>query len=612
MATAAANGKLLSRVLVLKSLTTQMLDTLVHSLGGLVGRQIFFMPFSRKTQVDEAVLSHMQSLYEECVKSRGILLMQPEFLLSFKLMGVERLVSGDISISKQLLKTQEWLAANAKDLLDESDEILDVKFQLIYTIGNQRQMDGQPERWLLTQSVFDLVEKHATAIALESPDEIETTRRSDASFPMIRLLASHASSKLNSRLVKDILESKLLGLNLDSWSLVDKGLLSYFILKLEVGKEVCSTITDLCRNDESLMKRILLLRGLIAHKILQFILGSKRWSVNFGQHPNRCLVAVPYRAKGVPAATAEFGHPDVTIALTCLTYYYSGMSDHQMRLCFELLQKTDDPSLEYQSWTSRSSILPPEFRNWNAVNLKDNQQYYNVLFPALKYSKRVADFYMANVVFPREGKEFDQKMSTSGWDIPLKVGGPQLTTGFSGTNDNRFLLPSSISQQDLPELRHTSGKVLSYVLRTENLRYEAAKDVNGRQLPTEGLLQLIYRLDRKAKILIDVGAQILETTNEDVIKEWVRLVDDVDAGIFFNAEDKLMVLARDNGKPEPFATSSFSGRIDRCLVYLDEVHTRGTDLKLPKDARAVVTLGPRLTKDRLVQGKVLKNWGRPS
>ena len=67
---------------------------------------------------------------------------------------------------------------------------------------------------------------------------------------------------------------------------------------------------------------------------------------------------------------------------------------------------------------------------------------------------------MANVVFPREGKEFDQKLSTSGWDIPLN-GGQHLTTGFSGTNDNRFLLPSSISQYDLPELQHTSGKVLS-------------------------------------------------------------------------------------------------------------------------------------------------------
>jgi hypothetical protein len=45
--------------------------------------------------------------------------------------------------------------------------------------------------------------------------------------------------------------------------------------------------------------------------------------------------------------------------------------------------------------------------------------------------------------------------------------------------------------------------------------------------------------------------------------------------------------------------------MDQCLVYLDEAHTRGTDLKMPENYRAIVTLGPDLTKDRLVQGTFL-------
>jgi hypothetical protein len=45
--------------------------------------------------------------------------------------------------------------------------------------------------------------------------------------------------------------------------------------------------------------------------------------------------------------------------------------------------------------------------------------------------------------------------------------------------------------------------------------------------------------------------------------------------------------------------------MDQCLVYLDEAHTRGTDLKMPENYRAIVTLGPGLTKDRLVQGILL-------
>ena len=549
------------------------------------------------------ILSRIQKLYEECLKDRGILLVQPEFVLSFQLMGIERLTSADHTLSGQLLDTQKWLDDKARDLLDESDEILDVKFQLIYTIGTQRNMDGQPDRWLVTQSLFDLLDKHVSAMASTYPMDIELERRTEASFPTIRLLTAEIGNKLLGRVLIDIIESKLPGLNVEMWDIPDRMTLRAFIRNIDVEHQQCSRIAKLCQNNDSLMKKLLLLRGFIAHGVLMFILNDKRWSVNFGQYPSRCLVAVPYRAKGVPAATAEFGHPDVTISLTCLTYYYAGLSNDQMRVCFELLHKSDDPSSEYQLWMQSCTSLPVELRNWYAVNLEDDQQRLHRLFPALRYCKRVADFYMANIVFPREGKEFDQKLSTSGWDIPSRPENLHLTTGFSGTNDNRFLLPSAIWQQDLPELHHTSGKVLDYVLRPENLRYECVKDSKGHQLSAEGLLARLAELDRSARVLIDVGAQVLETRNEDITKYWIGLVDDIDAGVFFDADDKVMVIAKGTGKIEPLATSSFSGRMDRCLVYLDEVHTRGTDLPLPNQARAFVTLGPRLTKDRMVQGE---------
>lgn len=74
--------------------------------------------------------------------------------------------------------------------------------------------------------------------------------------------------------------------------------------------------------------------------------------------------------------------------------------------------------------------------------------------------------------------------------------------------------------------------------------------------------------------------------------------------MFFDENDELIVLSRDKSK-EPYEISVFAKQMDQCLVYLDEVHTRGTDLKLPRDSRAAVTLGPNLTKDRLVQGNIV-------
>ena len=601
VAAAIANGSRLSRVIVLKSLSTQMADTLFQRLGGLVDRQVFFMPFSRKVEPNRDFSLRIQNLLNDCVSRHGILLAHPEHILSFRLMGIERLTAGDFLIASQLINIQEWLDDKARDVLDESDEILDVKFQLIYTLGSQRMMDGQPERWFLIQGVFDLVDKHARELRNSYPDSIEVHRRSETAFPVIRLLTSGIGRLLTAAIVKDICNGRLSNLTFMNSSPHVREAMERFLQEVKVRADDVSIIRDFLKCSESSMKNLLLLRGLIAHDVLLFVLRSKRWLVNYGLHPTRCLTAVPYRAKGIPAPSAEFGHPDVAIALTCLTYYYTGLSDSQIRTSIELLQKVDDPSLEYQAWTRGCHSLPARLRDWVAVNLEDEQQCLQDLFPALRFSKKAADFFMARVVFPKEGKEFDERLSTSGWDIPSPPNTKHLTTGFSGTNDNRFLLPLTIHQRDLEQLTHTSGKVLDYVLRQENLGYHCVNEAGG-QLSGEGLLRSVMATDPDIRVLIDVGAQVLDLQNRDLVSAWLQICPKADAGIYFDDEDNIMVLTRDQ-KIEKLFSSSFLSRIDRCVVYLDEVHTRGTDLKLPLTTRAAVTLGPRLTKDRLVQGK---------
>jgi hypothetical protein len=233
------------------------------------------------------------------------------------------------------------------------------------------------------------------------------------------------------------------------------------------------------------------------------------------------------------------------------------------------------------------------------VNLEDQVQR-QAIFKLLKRNKRIADFYLSTFVFPKEAKEFSLKLSTSGWDIAENRTYP--TTGFSGTNDNRYLLPLSISQRDLPELLSTNAVVLENLLRPENNHYHCAEK-DGNRLSVDQLLDLIVAELPSIHVVLDVGAQVLELDNRGVAEHWLAKVPSVSvqAAVFFNNDDELVVLGRD-GTSELLMTSSFAGRLDQCLVYLDEAHTRGTDLNLPNRSRAAVTLGPKLTKDRLVQG----------
>jgi hypothetical protein len=360
-------------------------------------------------------------------------------------------------------------------------------------------------------------------------------------------------------------------------------------------------------NKNSITSDILyLLRGLIAHNILLFSLKEKRWKVDYGLDLNRSLLAVPYRAKDSPAGKAEFSHPDVAITLTCLSYYYGGLDDIQLETCFRNLYKSENPALQYERWIKGVDLPKPYLQRLNGINLEDRKQWEKIIYPTFHFNKAVIDSYLSGVVFPKEAKEFPYKLSSSGWDVAVSKIYP--TTGFSGTNDNRYLLPLSIEQLDTEEQLNTNARVLSYLLQEgNNYKYIAGGPSNNERIGVEQLLRILVSPGgRQILVLLDVGAQVLEFKNEEVARRWLDLVSDgtAQAAVYFNDNDELTALTRDGNK-EPLMVSAFAERLDSCLVYLDEAHTRGTDLKLPARARAAVTLGPNLTKDRLVQGENL-------
>ncbi|KAI3530213.1 hypothetical protein CABS02_14595 [Colletotrichum abscissum] len=141
------------------------------------------------------------------------------------------------------------------------------------------------------------------------------------------------------------------------------------------------------------------------------------------------------------------------------------------------------------------------------------------------------DYFLAHVIFPKELKEFPHKLSASGWDIGEEKSHP--TTEFSGTNDARAFLPLTISQLDDEEQQHTNAQVLEYLLQDGTLVTLMPKQKTAGRSDAEVLLEMVTHLQPPTRVILDV---------------------------------------------------------DVCLVFLDEAHTRGTDLKLPADYRAAVIL----------------------
>ena len=132
---------------------------------------------------------------------------------------------------------------------------------------------------------------------------------------------------------------------------------------------------------------------------------------------------------------------------------------------------------------------------------------------------------------------------------------------------------------------------------------QTSKDDGQRRTALE-FLELVVAQEPKIRVILDVGAQVLELTNRELAAAWLKLERDAKAAIYFNEDDELSVLTQ-AGTTQLLLESSFAWRLDECVVYLDDAHTRGTDIKFPLNFRAAVTLGPKVTKDRLTQGMVI-------
>ncbi|KAF4963149.1 hypothetical protein FSARC_8814 [Fusarium sarcochroum] len=596
---ALADTTRLCRLIVPRPLLLQTAQVIQDRIGGLVGRVVRHIPFSRRSPMHIDAINKFQSMHEEIRSLGGVMLCLPEHVMSFKLSGLQQLVDGEPKRAQRMMEIQRWLERSCRDVLDESDFTLSPKTQLIYPSGTPMMLDGHPQRWKVVEELLLLVENHVPHLRSKFSDGFEIVRRHHG-YPILHFLRAEAEEALSELLIDDICKGRLPQLKFKRTA--------YSSAQRDVGLIVSGTDVDphtWQRAAESLtddifgLKSLYLLRGLISQRLLLTCL-KKRWNVQYGLHPQRAPIAVPFEAKGVPSPTAEYGHPDTSLVLTCLAFYQTGLTKSQVTQCLQHVLRSDDPPTQYERLVYGCK-LPTRLEHWNLLNTDDDFQVEE-LWEYLRLDTTVLNYFLNNFAFPAHAKQFGVKLQTSGWDIPLlssDEASENLTTGFSGTNDNKRMLPQTIRQDDLPSLVQTNAEVLSYLLEPRNQRCYQAIDKNGRHLTERGLLELLRQ--EQMRVLIDAGAHVLEMSNDQLAVAWLDIYHDAQGAVYFDSNSRIMVRARFQKAPVPLLASPFAENLEQCVVYIDEAHTRGTDLKLPVHARGAVTLGLGQTKDHTVQ-----------
>ncbi|KAI1370598.1 hypothetical protein F4677DRAFT_437927 [Hypoxylon crocopeplum] len=595
-----ADGKNLSRLIVPKSLLTQTAQTVQSRLGGLVGREVRHIPFSRKTPTTPEMLELYAKMHREMRYSRGLILASHEHILSYKLGGWQHLADGNLQTASYMISFQNWLDDYCRDVLDECDYTLSVRTQLNYPGGSEMAVDGHPFRWQAAQDLLDLAAHYVAVLQEENPGSIDVLERT-GSYPMVHFLNSGIEDILHDRILDDICDGRTTFLRpADASFPTKRTTIRRVLTEQRLDERMFVQASNAFTDPQTSSKVLLIVRGLVTNRILLLCL-SKRWNVQYGLHPGRDPVAVPFEAKGTPSEQSEFGHPDVAILFTCLSFYYTGLTAKQFRQGLQHILQSDDPAAQYEWWSSGRNNLPEALHHWNILNIDDEGQMEE-LRKHLRFSRNVINHYMNHFVFPAHARQFDTKLQASAWDIPLysKEDCGARTTGFSGTNDNRLTLPLTIRQDDLPSLRQTSAEVLSYLLQPRNRGYQMTITPEGKRLSEEELLTQLK--EQHIRVLIDAGAYILEMDNETLAVTWLSIDHGAKAAVYFGNDNRAWVHYRGEKVDVPLLATPFADNLNDCLVYIDQAHTRGVDFKLPGEAHGALTLALKQTKDYTMQG----------
>ena len=610
------NGRVV-RMHFLSPLFEEAYEVLHHILSASVlSKRLYTLPFCRDVRLNPTRLKTIERLIGDCKKECGLFLVKPEHRLSFELKQKELCLSRikeEKTLSDQLhslIMETPW-----RDIFDEIDEILHNRFQLIYAVGSVDALPDGHRRWdgvqalleiICSEKVAALLKESEDTVIYEAPIKLET-------FPLLRLIDGKQLESFKIRLKKLLVKS-----------LLKEPPYSFLWMKnhpheVEISRAIIDPSFDPKILASSLpvenMSDVLAFRGMLGEEVLIHTF-LKRHRVNYGiARPGKKRIAIPFRGADSPSERSEFAHPDVAICATILAYYEDGLNKCELGEAIQMLFTCGLTAQKkiYEQWLELSSIRM-RTENIKVLDSLDkvekidlsNAQQQQCLLRYFSRNRRTINFWLNNCVFPVEMQQYPQRISSNAWHLAHNK--DNCVVGFSGTNDNHRLLPLQVRQyfaaegdsSDLRDLFATNGKMLDVIVENtlecvpvpDELRYKSIVDLIRRR-SSEGI-----------RALIDCGAALAGVSNYQVATDTLKFLprDEFKGVVFYDDTESShgiwKVLER-NGRFLPKSQSPV--REQACFALFDEPRCRGSDLKLPSNAVALLTLGPKMSKDKLMQ-----------
>ena len=454
------------------------------------------------------------------------------------------------------------------EILDESDEIFHPNNSLVYPTGDPQLVNGGAYRWKTWFAIFEALADiiHHYKLQDTYPEDIMVQpMRTANQFPIITItnFSCGFRKKLNKLLLDTIFNNKT---TLKKFTDKDKDVFNKDIFPHEMytGEKQHVMLT---------------LFGAMRYKILHDSM-LKRHRVNYGIDRKRSsLVAVPFRGKEYPSYNSEYSQPDAIIALTCQSYYLDGLTNNQVyQVLKDIIAKK----------VLNVGTTPIQYQTLNIEDPLIFQQYCQ----QYRYNMNFCNYYMNKFVFPTFAKQFPEQYQATTWNLT----GDTPTMGFSGTNGMQNLLPPKIAQHDLQEVKMTNAYMDDLIATQQLCNNQLMEQFDN---PLDAIMSPRYsQTYQNLNVLIDAGGDVDDSGNV-VAHRWLRSRPDMLACLYYFNDEQYIVDQHDNVQKRD--QSNFAKFLNKVLIYLDDQHTRGVDLKIPDNTTAMVTIGDGVTRDKLMQ-----------
>lgn len=608
-----ANRKQLIRLHFLAPLLKESYEFLHHTItASILCRRLYLLPFHRDVKPTPRDCRILLQCLRQCQRSQGAICLAPEHRLSLHLKWHELGLSADERSQKLRSELESISQLPYYDIFDESDEVLHHKYQLIYTVGNCIPLTAGKVRWEAAAAVLKQFQS-IPSITRDFRALFQRTQREGRGsgiFDDIRIIPGKELQRQRKRLLFKV-ASGLVRDPLHHFRWLKnhplRGILISFMTDRSKNLDWLLSRESIELKDAGQVEALLAFRGLLACGLMEHCL-SRRFQVDYGIDSKRGIrhrVAVPYRASDTPSERAEYAQPDTLILFTLLAYYHGGISRAELKEATETLLQLGPVAqkAEYFVWFESAApmMTVEQISALNNVDKLDptSDVHLKLMHEVYRYNMAVINFWLGTCVFLRETMQFPQRLVANAFHLADNEQGK--VVGFSGTKDNKLLLPLQVKQQvpNLQTVVATDGKMLELVLRNDEvICLDSAKTLSSR------ILEVAVK--RRTHALIDTGATMAGLPNQQVALQILELLQserdrgDLLGVVYFDKLKETWMVMNRIKCSWPLGASPIHER--DAFVYFDESRCRGADMKLRENAAALLTLGPFMNKDKLMQG----------